>query len=223
MRKCGNKKCCGSFSAFAKCGMGTRTRSRSRNQKYLEWVNLIWNQTKHASHLVSIQSWEMGSSAYWTKYARRTSQLNLGKTNWNKYFLPEPQVLLFTQRFYFGWITSTQIYWHNIYSLTIWLNVLFISFQKYMYIKIECAHSFYVVSEFCNLEGIQILFASKVKQQRMFKERKAFEGWGKNVFVTFLHEKNSDPQQHWPYSWIAGFNLWPSWQGWVNPAPPLYV
>ena len=78
--------------------------------------------------------------------------------------------------FVFGWINSKQIYWHNIYSLTIWLNVLFISFQKYMYIKIECAHSFYVVSEFCNLEGIQILFASKVKQQRMFKERKAFEG-----------------------------------------------
>ena len=124
---------------------------------------------------------------------------------------------------FFGWINSKQIYWHNIYSLTIWLNVLFISFQKYMYIKIECAHSFYVVSEFCNLEGIQILFASKVKQQRMFKERKAFEGWGKNVFVTFLHEKNYHPQQHWPYSWIAGFNLWPSWQGWVNPAPPLYV
>ena len=103
MRKCGNKKCCGSFSAFAKCGMGTRKRSRSWNRTYLEWVNLIWNQTKHASHLVSIQSWEMGSSAYWTKYARRTSQLNLGKTNWNKYFLPEPQVLLFTQRFYF-WV-----------------------------------------------------------------------------------------------------------------------
>ena len=101
MRKCGNKKCCGSFSAFAKCGMGTRKRSRSRNRKYLEWVNLIWNQTKHASHLVSIQSWEMGSSAYWTKYARRTSQLNLGKTNWNKYFLPEPKVFLFTQQFYF--------------------------------------------------------------------------------------------------------------------------
>ena len=173
MRKCGNKKCCGSFSAFAKCGMGTRKRSRSRNQQYLEWVNLIWNQTKHASHLVSIQSWEMGSSAYWTKYARRTSQLNLGKTNWNKYFLPEPQVLLFAQQFYFCVDKQST----NLLAQNLLLDWMFgsISFQNYMYIKIECAHSFYVVSEFCNLEGIQILFASKVKQQRMFKERKAFE------------------------------------------------